>query len=110
MTRILEIDGTVIRMEIETCHGCPLQTTDRDGMPSGCPYLDWREARDCDEILEDCPLPEKVAPHSHGRCRTCGRELPEQYMVQCAGCFAKNGHTPGIRITGPMIIRTGSGE
>jgi len=69
MTHILAIEGTGMRLEIETCHGCPLQDTDRDAMPSGCPYLDHREARDSDDLLEDCPLPLKV-------------RLPEE---ECAG-------------------------
>jgi len=36
-----------------------------------------------------------------GHCRTCGKELPEPQMVLCSGCFDKNGHTPGVRITAP---------
>ena len=54
-----------------------------------------------------CPLcgrSEKLKDGSgveKGHCRTCGKELPESQMVLCSGCFDKNGHSPGVRITAP---------
>ncbi len=59
MTKILMIRGTKIVFEVGDCYYCYLQAEDRDGEPAGCAVLDFRESDD--GVLDDCPLPNKVA-------------------------------------------------
>jgi hypothetical protein len=81
MTRILAIEGTGIRLEIEKCEDCPAYQWSEAPSQSWCGLTDeFDEEYDFEngthkprKIIE-CPLPEKKTSEPHP-CPKCGKNM-----------------------------------
>lgn len=60
MTRILAIEGTAIRAEVEYCDGCPCFDRDECRCQAGAPNGDFNPYDSAPIPPPSCPLPEKT--------------------------------------------------